>query len=287
VGAIIESPPRWDAALRLLAGLHYLVLARRASWDRVEEALVEERDFLRRFVEEQRIQTNEIQRCWILLPCFLEAARRMGASTIDVIELGASAGLLLTWDRHRYRYRAGEWGPREAPLELVGEERRPVPASLLEQPLVLRDRVGIELEPVDVADPADALLLKSFVWADRHERLERLDRAIQAFRNHPAQLLQGDFVELLPDLLARRRTDGLTVVMQVAAAGYLSDDGWERLGAGLGEGGEQGPLAYVFAGLPADGSHRYWGLWLTTWPGGRREQIAHADFHGSWLEWLI
>src|SRR5436190_1630999 len=83
------------AGLRLLGGVHTLVLTGRASWDRVGDALVDERDFLRGFVSEQRVQTNEVQRCWALLPCFLEAARRLDASTVDLIELGTSAGLLL------------------------------------------------------------------------------------------------------------------------------------------------------------------------------------------------
>ena len=27
-------------------------------------------------------------------------------------------------------------------------------------------------------------------------------------------------------------------------------------------------------------------LELTTWPGGERRRLAHADYHGAWLEWL-
>jgi hypothetical protein len=31
----------------------------------------------------------------------------------------------------------------------------------------------------------------------------------------------------------------------------------------------------------------HWGLWLTTWPGGERAQLAYADFHGAWLDWRL
>ena len=286
MGEIIESPPRWDAALRLLGGLHYLVLTGRASWDRIDDALGGERDFLRRFVSEQRVQTNEVQRCWTLLPCFLEAARRLDASTVDLIELGTSAGLLLFWDRYRYRYQTGEWGPPEAQLQLSGEERGPVSGELFARELEVRDRVGIDLEPVDVTTGEGALLLRSFVWADRTERLERLDRAIAALRDDPPEIVRGDFVEVLPGLLERRRQGGLTVVVQIAAAGYLAGEDWDRLHAALEAGGRDGPLAYVFAGYPEPMSHQHWGLWLTTWPGGERQMLARADFHGTWLDWL-
>jgi hypothetical protein len=287
VAEIIESPPRWDAGLRLLGGLHHLVLTGRASWERVEDALVGERDFLRRFVAEQRVQTNEVQRCWALLPCFLEAARRLDASTIDMIELGTSAGLLLFWDRYRYRYQAGEWGAAVARLELSGEERGRVPGDLLHRKLEVRARVGIDLEPVDVTSDEGALLLKSFVWADRTDRIDRLERAIGALREDPPKIVQGDFVDLLPALLSGRRTDSLTIVLQVAAAGYLDEEGWQKLRAALDEGGREGPLAYVFAGHPEPLSHQHWGLWLTTWPDGERTQLAYADFHGAWLDWLL
>jgi hypothetical protein len=287
VAAILESPPRWDAALRLLGGLHNLVLRGEARWDDVGAALEQHAEFLRRFVAEQGVQTNEVQRCWMLLPCFLELARRTGASAFDVLEFGPSAGLLLDWDRYRYRFEAGEWGNPASPLELVGEERRPVPGELLALRPIVRSRVGIDLDPVDVTTDEGALLLRSFVWADNKERLARLDKAIEALRQDPPELVRGDFVELVPSYLERRRDDALTVVMQIASAGYLDDEGRERLRETYATAGEQGPLALVGTSQPRDGSHRYYGLRITYWPGGESEIVAHADFHGAWLEWLL
>ena len=37
---------------------------------------------------------------------------------------------------------------------------------------------------------------------------------------------------------------------------------------------------------PAAGEDRYWGLWLRLWPDGEKRLLAHAGFHGQWLEWL-
>jgi hypothetical protein len=287
VASIVESPPRWDAALRLLGGLHNLVLRGEASWDDVGRALERHSEFLRRFVAEQGVQTNEVQRCWMLLPCFLELARRTGFSTFDVVEFGPSAGLLLYWDRYRYRYEAGSWGAPDAALELRGEERRPVPAELLELQPVVRSRVGIDIEPVDVTTDEGALLLRSFVWADNVDRLERLDRAVEVLRRDPPALVRGDFVELVPEYLERRREDSLTVVMQIAAAGYLEEEGRERLRQSYEAAGRAGPLALVGTTQPRDGSHRYYGLRITYWPGPVSEIVAHSDFHGAWLEWLL
>ena len=123
---LVGPDPAWDAPLRLIGGLHYLVLGGEASWD---DPLSEHAEFLREFVATQGVQTNEVQRSWVLVPLLLRVAQRMGAETFDLVELGPSAGLNLVWDRYRYRYEAGEWGREDAVLGFEGEERRPFRAS--------------------------------------------------------------------------------------------------------------------------------------------------------------
>ncbi len=248
--------------------------------------LAERRDWLRRFIRTQTVQTNEVQRSWMLLPCFLEVALRTGVETLDLIELGPSAGLNLVWDRYGYAYEQGTWGASDAPLALTGEERRPVPGELLRLMPRVRQRRGIDLAPLDVTRPEDALLLKSFVWADQVDRLERLDRALETLRGDPPQLEQGDVVERLPALLAERLPGALTIVFQTAVRGYLSRPAWKEVLTALDDAGRKFPLALVSVSRPAAGEHRYWGLWLRLWPDGEKRLLAHSGFHGQWLEWL-
>lgn len=212
--------------------------------------------------------------------------RRTGAETLDLVELGSSAGFNLLWDRYRYRYDAGSWGPPDALLELDGEERAPVPAALLELTPRVGRRIGVDLDPVDVTTKEGALRLRSFVWPGQDGRMERLERAIAAVRVEPPELRRGDLVQLLPGLLAERRENALTIVFQTAVLGYLSDEGWEHARAALAAAGRSGGLAAVWTARPADGVHSHWGLWAQTWPGGEPELLALADFHGAWLEWL-
>jgi hypothetical protein len=235
-------------------------------------------------VAQRPVQTNEVRRSWVLLPCFLEVARRTGADTLDLVELGPSAGLNLVWDRYRYRYEGGAWGPEDAPLELSGEERGLVPGDLLGLAPRVRSRVGVDREPLDLTTDEGARLLKAFVWADQLDRLERLDRAIGALRSDPPELVRGDVVDELPRLLDRRRPGALTVVFQTAVLGYLSEKGRGRVRDALQEAGGKSPLAFVSAGRPRDDT-RSWGLRLVIWPGAERAFLGHADYHGSWLDW--
>jgi hypothetical protein len=271
--------------------MHYLVLSRSVpdafeSWERFSDTLDEQREFIARFVAEREVQTNEVQRSWVLLPCFLEVARRTGAATFDLIELGPSAGLNLVWDRYRYRYETGCWGAPDAPLHLKGEERTAIPHDLLALAPSVAGRIGIDARPLDVTSEDDALLLKSFVWADQIARLRRLDLAIDALRGNPPELIQGDFVELLPEVLSKRRATGLTVVFQTGTLGYLTPEQRSRLRSILAEEGEAAPLAFVSTGGPREPGATYWGVSLRIWPDGDRELVAEADYHGAWLEWL-
>jgi hypothetical protein len=270
--------------LRLLGGLHFLVLSGRASWEAVPDALRDEAAFLRRFVAEQGVQTNEVRRSWVLAPLFLRAAQRSGAATLDLIELGPSAGLNLMWDRYRCEYAAGVVGPASAPLVLRGEERGAVPAEVLAVEARVGRRVGLDRAPIDVTTEEGARLLTSFVWADQTERIERLRLAIAELRREPPELRRGDLLELLPDALAARRPEALTVVFQTAVLAYVGDEARAALRELLEAAGRDGPLAFVSTGRPRRDDDS-WGLRITYWPGGEREFVGHADFHGAWLDW--
>jgi hypothetical protein len=276
----------WDVPLRLLGGLHYLVLAGRTAWDDVPAALRGEAEFLRRFIAEQGVQTNEVQRSWILLPLFLRVVERTGVSSLALVELGPSAGLNLVWDAYRYRFAAGDWGPTSAELVLAGEERTPVPGRLLGLDAEVVRRVGVDQSPIDVTTEEGARLLTCFVWADQDERIARLRAAIEAVRRDPPELLRGDLVKLLPDVLADAPPDALLVVFQTAVLAYLEPDRRTRLRELLETAGASGPLVFVSTGRPRSEDNG-WGLRITYWPGGDREFAGHADYHGSWLEWSL
>lgn len=272
--------------LRLLGALHFLVLEGEASWDTIDETVAGRAEWLRQAVAERGVQTNEVRRSWTLLPCFLWVAERTGADTLDLVELGSSAGLNLVWDRYRYRYEAGIWGDVDAPLELSGEERRPVPAGpLVLQPSVGK-RIGVDRSPIDVTTDDGLRLLQSFVWAGQDDRIELLGRAARALREDPPEILTGDLVELLPEALERAAGDGLTVVFQTAVFGYLDAEGRERVNAILNETGARRPLAFVTSGEPRSDEIGGWGIRIVIWPGERSTYVGEADYHGTWLEWL-
>jgi len=257
------------------------VLAGRASWDDVDVALEHEAEFLERFAREQRVQTNEVRRAWALLPGFLS----VGAERVDLIELGASAGLLLAADLYDYRYSAGTWGPGDEALVLEGIDRGGPPAELLSRRLDIDRRIGLDLDPVGL-DEHGARLLEAFVWADQPERIDRLRRAIALARTCEIDLRRGDYVDLLPQLLEERRDEARTVVFHSVSSTYLTEERYDQLVAVLSRAAADGPLARVsLEGPRHDPEYGGVALDLTVWPGGETRRLAKADFHAAWMEW--
>jgi hypothetical protein len=194
--AAIAPDLRWDFPLRLLGGLHYLVLGGEATWDELDEVIEPRADFLARFADEQPVQTNEVARAWPLLRGLLQ----LGRERVDLLELGTAGGLLLYPDRYY---------PDEGPLEIVR-------------------RRGIDRNPIDVTTDEGARLLEAFVWPDQTERIERLRAAIDVVRRDPPELVRGDYVDLVPELVEEN-----TVVMSCVTTMYLEDDRYAELVAKL------------------------------------------------------
>ncbi len=286
VEGLVEAV-RWDVPVRLLAGLHYLQLAEGIDpWSSLAETLSEHDDWLRQFVAEQDVQTNEVGRCFALLPAFLELARGAGRP-VELLELGPSGGLNLLFDRYHYRYAEGEWGPGEASVLLAGEERDTVPGELLATPLQVCRRRGVDLNPVDVSTEEGALLLSAFVWADQWNRLERLRRAVEVVRAEPPELVRGDYVELLPELLAERDEAALTIVFQTASTQYLDPERYARVRQALEQASDAAPLGWVSTQRFDEETERGIGypLELGLLPERRSRVVARMGYHGEWLDW--
>jgi hypothetical protein len=291
--SLIPDEPTWDAPHRLLAGARLLALEGKVDdfesaadpWSAFHAVLEEHGAWLARFVRTQPVQTSEVQRCWVLLPIFLTVVRLTGRP-LDLIELGPSAGLNLLWDRYGYGYRAGTWGDPDSPLQLSGDERRPVPGDLLRTTVDVRRRLGIDLNPIDATSEHGLSLLKAFVRDAGHR--SRLERGAEVLSRDPPEVLRGDYLDLLPDLLSKRRSEALTVVFQTISTVYLADEERVTLRTIIDEAGRDGALAWISTPTPEEHGQRRgdYPLELAVWPGGGRRIVARMNVRGEWLEWL-
>ncbi|MGE0818933.1 MAG: DUF2332 domain-containing protein [Candidatus Nanopelagicales bacterium] len=137
-------------------------------------------------------QTNEPARSAAFAGAFAHVA---AAYRLPLVahELGASAGLNLVADHVRITWLGGARGPQGSPLVLEDAwDGDPLPPEV---DIDVRERVAVDLAPVDVTTTEGRLHLTSFVWPDQSERFERLRAAYQLAARVPVRLVAADVVD--------------------------------------------------------------------------------------------
>ncbi|MFJ8685128.1 DUF2332 domain-containing protein [Micromonospora wenchangensis] len=152
------------------------------------------------------VQTNEAGRCAALLPVLAALPQPLA-----LLEVGASAGLCLYPDRYAYRYGDDLLGAGEPVLDctLTGT----VPPT--RRPEVVW-RAGLDLNPLDVTDPADVAWLDALIWPEHTHRRSRLRAAAAVAAADPPELVRGDLVDDLPALAARAPAGATLVVLHTS-----------------------------------------------------------------------
>lgn len=197
---------------------------------------------------------------------FLNVAGETGLP-LRLLELGASAGLNLRWDR----YLAAGWF-----RNLFEFDFHPV------APPAIVERRGCDVNPLDPADENAVQRLRSFVWPDRIDRLAILDSALELAAPIRVEIDRADAAAWLPPQLERMAEGVATVVFHSVLWQYVSAGSRQRIETTVEEAGDRAsdaaPLAYLRFEPVVPGDR--FQLRLTSWPSGREELLATADPHG-------
>jgi hypothetical protein len=151
-------------------------------------------------------QTNEAGRCAVLLPVLAALPQPLA-----LLEVGASAGLCLYPDRYGYRYGDHTVGAGEPVIECTASGAA-LPARVPE----VVWRAGLDLNPLDVADPADVAWLDALIWPEHAHRRALLRAAAAVAAADPPLLVRGDLVDDLPGLAARAPAGATLVVFHTS-----------------------------------------------------------------------
>jgi hypothetical protein len=125
--------------------------------------------------------------------------------------VGASAGLCLYPDRYAYRYGEHTLGTGSPVLDCAATGLRPPTA----RPEVVW-RAGLDLNPLDVTDPADVAWLDALIWPEHAHRRARLRAAAAVAAADPPLLVRGDLVADLSALAARAPAGATLVVLHTS-----------------------------------------------------------------------
>ena len=311
--AIEAAPARKRRPAVILAALHDLALAGRApalaaayaaadgdaAAGAAIDTLLRMTDSVVAIAVRRQARTNETGRGAVLYPAIAEAAHRVGADAVGLIDVGCSAGLNLNVDRAGITYSNGQsLGDPSSPVQLsssiVGD--RPIPTRAIPEVVA---RIGVDLDPVDVTDTDDARWLRACLWPDQPERLARLEAEMAlAVTDPPLLLLQGDAVEVLPDAFAHVPSDALPVVTTTWALSHFPLENRLRFLHRLDEAAAGRAVAWVSAEgvgvaptIPTLGDrrasgHSIIGLAVFDRSTLRAEAIGRCWSQGRLLAWL-
>ena len=255
----------------------------------------EHRAELARALATRSTQTNEVNRAAVLLPALVHAVPRGGG--VRLVELGASAGLNLLLDRFSYRYggSAAVPGGRVTCDCAVRGELPP----LYPLPLIA-ERIGVDLEPVDLRDAAARRWLLACVWPDEPERVARLRAAIVLARREPPTVVRGDGRALLAELVGSA-SDVHAVIWHSWVLAYWSESEQRALAGAIDELGADRDLTWVYLEQPSEtpglptpvvaGARHEPGdaaLVVASYRHGKRTIARLADAHGHLhhMRWL-
>jgi hypothetical protein len=239
----------------------------------------------------RRTQTNEPARCATILPALGQLPEPLA-----LIEVGASAGLTLLFDRYSYEYFLND-----GDLDLTDDVDRVIAGSDPEAPMLRCEmsggvpvplrlpeivwRAGLDLNPLDVTDDEDMRWLSCLVWPGEGNREQRLAAAIASARRDPPPVYRGDLLADLPALAAQAPSGATLVIFHSAVLAYVAPEDRSRFADTVRD------LGAVWLSNEAPGV-----LPGISVPLARhapcilvrdgRTPLALACGHGNWLHWL-
>jgi hypothetical protein len=241
---------------------------------------------IRAITSARRVQTNEVGRCTALVPGISLAAGALHADRASIIEIGASAGLNLQWDRYRCDYGNDiAWGDDEAPVALTCDLRGDGRPKFIEPPIIAQ-RYGIDIAPLDVRNADDVLWLKALIWPEQEDRRALLERAVEIAKADPPRLIAGDAADVLPSIAESIAPDLPVIVYHSFTMNQFGTEQREILEDAFCRIGARRPLARV--GLEWAIGAASPTLSLTNYSGVQIERslLAECDAHGTWMRWM-
>ncbi|KOP78408.1 hypothetical protein AMS59_11085 [Lysinibacillus sp. FJAT-14745] len=176
---------------------------------------------LKTLFQEKLVQTNEIRRCSYLYPMMTEIYERH-QKPLAFIEIGASAGLQLGMDQYNYCYNQQLRINNSNSAFVLSSENRgePLPASISNAPVVCQ-RVGIDLNPIDIHNEEELRWLQALIWPEHEERRILLNQALPILKELDLQLIKGDAIKLIKDISRDINEDAMLVVYHTHVANQI------------------------------------------------------------------
>lgn len=194
-----------------------------------------------------RYQMNEVGRCADLLPALAPAIEE--GRDIVLVDVGTGAGLALNLDRYRYRFhgpgdRVTTVGHGDSDVVLETEVRGPRPAPVARALPRISDRVGIDVEPLELGDPSVRAWLAACI-PQEIGAVTRFHHAVEVAAANPARTVRADALDALPAVLSSIPEGSLACVIDTYVHVFFTTEDLQRFRAFLDEFGARRDLDWI------------------------------------------
>lgn len=298
----LADPGRSALALRMLGGVHALVLTGRAgelaafypsaggtadagpgaerAWPAMRQVLADQADWVRDWLRRPP-QTNEVGRGAALAGALCHLVTEADLP-VRLVEIGASAGLNLRADQFRISGPGVAYGDESSPVQMAGGWLGEVPQA---RRIDVVTRTGGDLAPIDPLSEDGQLRLTAYVWPDQNERLRRLRGAIELAARVPAELRDEPASATLASVSPEPGC--WTVLWHSIMHQYLDAEQIAAVAAGVAAlaAAATGEARFAHVSFePVRGSADT-PVELVTWPDGVRRRLGTAPPHGIPVTW--
>ncbi len=244
------------------------------------------RSELMTLVARRLVQTNVVKRSAVLRVGLAAMAPVLAGRPVTFLEVGASSGIHLAFDRYRCRIGDTTLGPADSPVLIESEWRSALPVPTAQ--VRVADRLGVDLNPVDLTDPNERRWLRALIWPENGTQAALLDVASRLAAEAPSRIIAGDAVRVLAQLDAELSTDRPLVVWHAATRAHVPADRVAAFDAAITALGRRRPLWTLSLETPADADEWHarqglcYALQLREGAGSQR-RLAAVHGHGEWI----
>ena len=217
-----EAPPGQPYSIMLFGAVHSIVLAnpddplapyfgmgaKAPAADDVTFAAF--KDFCRRrhneisaIMKRRTVQFTQPWRASYVVPLIGHLLRKGAKEPLSLVEVGCSAGLLTVFDRYYYDFGvSGRLGnPADPHVRTASFEgtQPPIPDHMPQ----IAERFGVDLNPVDLSDPAERFWIEGLIPPDMRDDLSELRGALDVRARMPLNTIKGDAMTVVPELLPK------------------------------------------------------------------------------------
>ncbi|MDP6666982.1 MAG: DUF2332 domain-containing protein [Dehalococcoidia bacterium] len=249
--------------------------------------VLENRTEIERLLASRRVQSNVVRRAAVLVLGLMKAAELFDDRPFVHIEIGASAGLTLLWERFSYAYgKDCEIGDADSPVRIAPMIHGTPPITPGRRLPKVTGSIGIELEPARVEDNDAISWLRALIHPEHSDNRDLFDAALEIAKSKPPQVLAGDALDLLPKVLGNLARGQPANIYHSHTPNQFSSESRSRLDEILSRASLAGPVTRLaFEGTKEGHS----GLTITEYGNGRKHEplvLANCEAHGRWIEWL-